>query len=278
MPSHFWRKLALGLPTLIGARPQGFFIPYRYADQLRPPATYDAAGDLFAAARPEFMAGLGLLETYRNDLARIADMADAPAPRWGQEWFAPLDAAMLYAIIRARAPRLLLEIGSGHSTRFAARAIADGALATRHVAIDPQPRAALGQLPVTLHKCVLGDADPAIFAELAAGDILFIDSSHILMPGTDVDQLFNRILPALPAGALVHIHDIFLPDDYPADWAWRGYNEQLAVLPLLTSGAYRTLFASRFVATRLHKEGAALLLATLPPNKTPATSLWLEKA
>lgn len=278
MTARFWRKLAFSLPTLIGARSRGFFIPYRYAHRVRPPAIYDAAFDLFTTARPDFAAALALLDSYQGDLARIDRSAAAPAPRWGQDWFAPLDAAMLYAIIRARAPRMLIEIGSGHSTRFAARAIADGGLATRHIAIDPAPRADLGRLPVTLRRDVLEDIDAAVFAELAAGDILFIDSSHILMPGTDVDQLLNRVLPHLPRGVIIHIHDIFLPDDYPADWAWRGYNEQLAVLPLLTSGAYRPLFASRFVAAWMQKELAASLVATLPMNRNFATSLWLEKS
>ena len=64
-----------------------------------------------------------------------------------------------------------------------------------------------------------------------------IDSSHTLVPGSDVDLLLNRVLPALSAGAVVHVHDIFLPDNYPDDWAWRGYNEQLGVAPLLFGGA-----------------------------------------
>ncbi len=211
------------------------------------------------------------------DLRRIEAVAPAPAPRWNQDWFATLDAAILYAMIRARAPRLLLEIGSGHSTRFAARAILDGKLPTRHVAIDPAPRADCSGLAVDLQRVMLDDIDPKLFGDLRAGDILFIDSSHILMPGTDVDQLFNRILPLLPRGIVIHIHDIFLPDDYPADWAWRGYNEQLAVLPLLTSGAYRPLFSSRYVQRAPAKELAASLVATLPCHENLATSLWLEK-
>lgn len=273
----FWRKLMLGLTTLTGARQRGFFIPYRYAHQVRSPAGYDLASHLFAASHSHFSAALTRLDTYRTELTQIEALAEAPAPRWNQDWFAPLDAAILYATVRAQAPRLLLEIGSGHSTRFAARAIADGALPTRHVAIDPAPRADCSLLRIQLQRCVLDDVDPALFAELGRGDILFIDSSHILMPGTDVDQLFNRILPGLPSGVLVHIHDIFLPDDYPADWAWRGYNEQLAALPLLTSGAYRALFASRYVQTRMAKELAASLVATLPCHNNLATSLWLEK-
>ncbi|MFX7914564.1 class I SAM-dependent methyltransferase, partial [Acinetobacter baumannii] len=87
------------------------------------------------------------------------------------------------------------------------------------------------------------DADCAVFAALAAGDVLFIDSSHVLMPGSDVDLLFNQVLPRLKPGVLVHIHDIFLPDDYPASWGWRGYNEQQGVACLL-QGGWRLLWAS----------------------------------
>lgn len=276
MPTGFWRQFCLGLTTLCGAKRQGFFIPYRYADQVSAPQGYDVAEALFDAARDRFAAALSALGDYRVELTSIGADAPAPAPRWGQEWFAPLDAAMLYAFIRRHRPARLLEVGSGHSTRFAARAISDGKLSTRHAAIDPAPRAALSGLDVTLHRSVLKDADRALFAGLLSGDMLFIDSSHILMPGTDVDDLFNRILPALPKGVLVHIHDIFLPDDYPADWAWRGYNEQLAVSPLMTGG-YKPLFASRYAETRMKEETAASLIATLPSSKAPATSLWLEK-
>ena len=278
MPIGSWRKLTLGLSTLLGVRARGFFIPYRYAHQVRPPEAYEVAGELFARAADDFKATLSELDRYRDDLARIGATATAPAPRWNQDWFGTLDAAILYATIRTRAPRLLLEIGSGHSTRFAARAIADGALSTRHVAIDPAPRADCSQLPVELHRCVLQDAAPAIFANLRAGDILFVDSSHILMPGTDVDQLLNSVLPRLPSGVRVHIHDIFLPDDYPPDWRWRGYNEQSAVLQLLAGGAYRARFASRYVQTRMQTELAASLIATLPCHANLATSLWLEKS
>ena len=78
-------------------------------------------------------------------------------------------------------------------------------------------------MPVLLHRRIAG-----IWATIRSGDMLFIDSSHIAMPGTDVDRLFLDILPRLPAGAIVHVHDIMLPDAYPESWSWRGYNEQIA--------------------------------------------------
>ena len=98
------------------------------------------------------------------------------------------------------------------------------------------------------------------------------------MPGSDVDILLNRVLPMLPAGALVHIHDIFLPFDYPPTWGWRAYNEQQGVVPLLVTGAYRPLFASAWAERRLADRLSASVVARLPrPADAIAASLWLEK-
>jgi hypothetical protein len=115
------------------------------------------------------------------------------------------------------------------------------------------------------------------FSRLQPGDMLFVDSSHVLMPGTDVDWLLNRILPRLAAGVLVHFHDVFLPDPYPAGWAWRGYNEQQALAPLLHSGAYECRFASHYARTRLPDRLERGVLARLPRHAAPDSSLWLQK-
>jgi len=105
-----------------------------------------------------------------------------------------------------------------------------------------------------------------------------IDSSHILMPGSDVDYLLGHVLPRLPAGVLVQFHDIFLPDDYPVSWAWRGYNEQQGVLPLILSGDWEVIFASRFVATRAKKMLADSVVGSLPLEAEAIESaLWLRK-
>jgi hypothetical protein len=118
----------------------------------------------------------------------------------------------------------------------------------------------------------------APFEALAAGDILAIDSSHILMPGSDVDLLLNTVLPILPAGVVVHFHDIFLPDAYPADWDWRGYNEQLGVAALLAGGAWQVLFGSHHVVTRMADAVRASVAGRLPLLAgAMESSLWLEK-
>jgi predicted O-methyltransferase YrrM len=267
----------MGQRTLAGTAREGIFIPYRYADSLPLPGKlppYPAVAARLAAAADDFRALLCAAAAFADDLARIGPDRP-PAPRWDQDWFATLDALAAYTIVRTRRPARIVEVGAGHSTRFLARAIADGGRATRLTAIDPAPRAALGGLKVELVTATVGDADPTAFAGLAPGDVLFIDSSHILVPGSDVDLLLNRVLPDLPAGVLLHVHDIFLPDDYPADWHWRGYNEQQGVAPLITAG-WRPLFASHYVTTRMADDLAASIAATLPrAADARAASLWL---
>jgi predicted O-methyltransferase YrrM len=273
----WWRRLCFGLDTVTGLDRKGFFIPYARAKSVVAPGRYEAAVKAYAAAEPVMAAAIDTLEGLGEDLRRIEGDAPAPQPRWNQDWFCGLDAAMLYTLIRARAPQRVIEIGSGHSTRFACRAIQDGALATQFVAIDPQPRADLGRLAIRFERTTLQEADRALFDTLQAGDVLFVDSSHILMPGSDVELVLTEILPRLPAGALVHFHDIFLPDGYPAGWTWRGYNEQSAVAGLMLNGGWRILFASHYAASRFRDRLAAGPLGQVPAAAGPVSSLWLEK-
>ena len=266
------RRLGLGLATLAGAR-RGFFIPYRHAAGVVPQG-YPALEPAFAAAEPRFAQVLSAIEAYGEDLRRIA--AGGTPARFDQDWFPPLDAAA-YAIVRAARPARIVEVGSGHSTRFLAQAVADGGFASEIVCIDPQPRAAIAALPVRHVPLLLHEADPALFGALMPGDVLFIDSSHVALPGTDVDRLFLDVLPRLPAGVLVHVHDVFLPDPYPAEWAWRGYNEQLLVAALIVGGACELTWSSRWAATRLDPAAQQGVLAALPrASGAFDTSLWLR--
>ena len=196
-----------------------------------------------------------------------------PAPRWSQDWFPRLDAAAAYAIVRRTQPRRIVEVGSGHSTRFLARAVADGGLETEITSIDPQPRATITGLPVRFVRTPVQSVAVSLFQALEGGDILFIDSSHQVKPGSDLEFLLERVLPRLAAGVRLHFHDIFLPDPYPEIWAWRRYNEQEAVAQLLADG-YALEFSSHQTASgRLNG-----VLARLPlVAGALESSLWLTK-
>ena len=275
------RRLKFGLPTVLGMDQKAFLIPYRYASTLPPAGTraaYAPIEALFQRCESQFAECLQDIETHRVALRAIGEQP-APAPRWRQDWFPRLDGAAAYAMILRFAPARIVEVGSGHSTRFFSRAATDGGLATEITAIDPAPRAVLDGLDnVSVLRQTVQQAGLAPFEKLAKGDVLTIDSSHILMPGSDVDLLVNRVLPSLPDGVIVHIHDIFLPDDYPTDWAWRGYNEQLGIAPLLTGGGWQPLFASHFVATRMAVALSGTVVGQLMlPEGAHESSLWLKK-
>jgi predicted O-methyltransferase YrrM len=270
------RAAGLGLATILGLRTAGYVIPYRHAAaDWR--SGYPALKPLFVAAEPAMRDLLAQADALAADLTAIDGRGEAAA-RFDQEWFPTLDALAAYAMVRTSRPGRIVEIGSGHSTRFLARAVRDGALATAITCIDPQPRATIATLPVTHVPALLAEAPAAVFDGLRAGDMLFIDSSHIAMPGTDVDRLVLDVVPRLPAGTLLHVHDIFLPDDYPQDWHWRGYNEQLVIGALLAGGGWDILFASHWLATRHGALLSAGIAGRLPraPAALPS-SLWLRK-
>ena len=268
------RRLRMGLATLLG-RPLGFFTPYRYAGAVAPPGPYPAIEAAFRAAEPSFGAVLDQIDAHGERLAGLK--GPPPEPRWGQSWFPRLDGAAAYALVRRHPPGRIVEVGSGHSTRILARAARDAGQGTRITCIDPAPRAALRGLEVAWRERVLGEADLPLFAALEPGDMAFFDSSHILWPGTDVDLMLNRILPLLAPGVLVHIHDILLPDPYPAAWEWRGYTEQNGLAGWILGGAFSPVFSSHYALTRMaaaKRPG----IARLPlPEGAFETSLWLRR-
>lgn len=273
------RRLRFQLADALGLGQYGWFIPYRYRAGSPPPVDpYPEAP--FTAARPQIRESLEQAARYSDQWPGMDGRDPPPAPRFDQDWFPGLDAALLYGLVRARKPKRIIEIGSGHSTRFAARAIADEGLDTALTAIDPAPRADIAGLSgrIAIQRCTIQQADLSQFGKLSAGDMLFIDSSHVLMPGSDVDILFNRVMPLLPTGVLVHIHDILLPDPYPPGWDWRGYNEQNAVYGLVSGGGYQIIASSWYAEMRMTDDIAAMM-PDLPPKPAGAmaTSLWLLK-
>jgi hypothetical protein len=271
------KRTIYGLRTILGLGRRGYFIPYRYASEIASGnERYPWLHDRFSShCDTAFRNVLENISRLRGDLEGIS--GDPPSPRWKQDWFPGLDAAAAYAFVRQTKPRTIIEIGSGHSTRFMVRAKQDGGLATEIICIDPSPRADLRGLDLDLRNVPVQKLDPSALPGLRSGDILFVDSSHIAMPGGDVDWILNNLIPGLPKGVLLHFHDVFLPDPYPPSWEWRGYNEQIVVAALLAGGRAVPVFSSHFV--RKHR---ADLIDSLEINWIPLiegaieSSLWLE--
>jgi hypothetical protein len=240
--------------------------------------------ELVAAGEPSYRAALERIASYGDELARIPhDAPDGRSPAWVNDFLPGLDGAAIYAYLRSREPRTYLEVGSGTSTRFARRAIEDGGLATRIVSIDPSPRAEVDAICDEVIRSPMELADAAPFEALEAGDVLFLDGSHRVFTGSDATVFFLDLLPALAPGVLVGVHDVYLPDDYPADIAERHYSEQylLAALILGEPSWLRLELAADFVSKRPE------LASTLDPLwsrpelagvQTHGVALWLETA
>ena len=268
----------MGQRTLSGESREGWFIPYRHAGETDETGVNSRLLTMFRKQIPDFRDVLESIAACRGKLLAIGVNDEAPSPRWDQDWFAGLDAASAYAMVAHHRPARIIEVGSGHSTRFMTRAISDGGFDCRFTSIDPTPRADISRLNVELVSSIVQEAPLSLFGELGAGDVLFIDSSHILMPGTDVDLLFGQIIPALPSGVLVHVHDIFLPFPYPKEWQLRGYNEQNGLAPLIGSGALNVLLPAHFAGLEMQQDVSELCGFIPRPRPNHDASIWAIRA
>ena len=144
------------------------------------------------------------------------------------------DAEYLYSFLRLMKPKKLVEIGSGFSTLMARNAIGrngmqDDDYRCEHICVEPYEQPWLEKLDVGVIRRRVEECGVELFASLVAGDVLFIDSSHMIRPQGDVLFEYLELLPALRSGVFVHIHDIFTPRDYPKVWVVdenRLWNEQ----------------------------------------------------
>ena len=272
--------MVYGLLTVLNIKDMGFFIPHRYAAGLkRNKNQIHWIHKWFSEDKVKaFSDTLELVSAFNKDLKKIDYQSRSKnKPRWHQDWFPGLDAAVAYSFVRSKKPKNILEIGSGHSTRFILKAIKDGNLDTSLTCVDPAPRASFFSEKINFFEKTIQSVDLKQLPELSKGDFLIIDSSHIAVSGSDVDIIVNQILPNLPKGVFVHFHDIFFPDHYPPAWKWREYNEQLVISALLFGGRFEPVFSSHFVRRYLEEYIKRHDLCWIPVMPGAfESSLWLE--
>jgi hypothetical protein len=194
--------------------------------------------------------------------------------------FSGTDALALYCMIRHFRPGRILEVGSGFSSRLAAQAALKNG-GTRLTCIEPYPdevlRAGFPGLDSLIDKQVQ-DVPLAIFSELRANDILFIDSAHVVRIGGDVNYLFLEIIPRLRPGVIVHVHDIFFPKEYPREWVidqMRFWNEQYLLQAFLAfNSAFEVLLCNSYLGLK-HR---SVMKATFPNSPWwGGGSFWMRR-
>jgi len=194
------------------------------------------------------------------------------------------DAEFLYQIIRKTKPAKVLEIGSGNSTLIARAAIKRNHEENReyrceHVCIEPYEAPWLETLGVKVLRQRAQDVESALFEELGAGDLLFIDSSHIIRPQGDVLTEYLEILPRLRSGVIVHVHDIYSPRDYPADWLFGKvllWNEQYLLEAFLTHNRDWEVIGALNLLQHRHYDALHRACPYLTPNREPG-SLYIQR-
>lgn len=280
-------------------RPAGWFglrvLPASYEDPLPDPRWHERA------AEPSQLVGIDVDLEAQVALARRwaasygPEYGTFPADRsphqpnryhWRNGSLSAADAYVLYSTIRDLRPARVLEVGAGYSTLVTAEAMsanaADGSPG-RFVAMDPYPRRFLRSAVPGLDD-MLGvtaqDAPLSLFTELGDGDVLFIDSSHVLKTGSDVQRLFCEVLPRLQPGVTVHVHDIFLPFEYPRSWIeddLRLLNEQYLLQAFLTGNRdWKVVWAG----TLMHAARPDVLAEAFPGHQAheAPSSFWIRRS
>jgi predicted O-methyltransferase YrrM len=221
--------------------------------------------------------------------AFVDELRDVPAESsrtgefcWNNAFWNNADALVQYGLVRSRRPRRYVEVGCGWSSLLLARALARNERPCEVDLVEPfGNEAQLATLPSSWrrHRTILQRAPLELFDRLERGDVLFYDGSHCSKTASDVNWFFFRILPRLASGVLIHMHDIFLPDDYPEDWIFeRGqtWNEQYVLQAfLMHNDSYRIEIANRYLFRSRYEELERLYEGVQP---SWGCSFWFEKA
>ncbi len=191
--------------------------------------------------------------SYSNRFAEINDQQqekDSTKPTWNNGFLPGLDIVGIYTMLAEYKPSTYVEIGSGNSTKVAYKAKQDQQLNTKIVSIDPMPRAEIDALTDELIRKPFENIDFSFLYDLKENDILFVDNSHRILPNSDSMVFYMEILPRLKKGVIVHIHDIYIPYDYPQFMCDRFYSEQygLAMYLLANPSKYKTLLPNYFIS------------------------------
>lgn len=204
---------------------------------------------------------------------------------YDNDYFTGSDAVGYALMLRHLRPRRVVEVGAGHSSALALdvdELFLGGR--TRFLFVDPEPERLRGlvrdaELEGRLVASPVQDVPLARFEELGPGDVLFVDSSHVLKAGSDVQHLVDEVYPRLASGVHVHVHDVFWPFEYPPSWLATGcaVNEAYAMRALLQAGsAYEIVLFNTFLE-RFHRGWFAARMPLVLTGRYPTGGIWLRR-
>lgn len=272
-------------------RPPGhFYSPIPNLDELQKQADV-----LWPAKLPDQIPAIDLhekeqLATFAQvaKFARELDVPEQPTEPWRyyseNVAYGPGDALILHGMLRLIRPKRLIEIGSGHSSAMTLDTVEHflGGQ-TELTFIEPYPELLESLLRpgdrerVTVMPSALQQVPLETFMSLQDGDVLFIDSTHVLKTGSDVAFLYGTVLPALNKGVWIHIHDMFYPFEYPRDWVMEGraWSEIYLVRAFL---AFNRDYEIQLFNHWLLAKHLDLIEAELPAMlANPGGALWLRR-
>lgn len=201
--------------------------------------------------RAEYEVFLNNTLQFKDNIQKIGKTVppENHVPYWNNGFLPGLDIIVLYSMLVQKKPRKYIEVGSGNSTKVATKAKQENDLQTEIISIDPFPRAEIDNLADRVIRKPFESIDADFLLELEENDILFIDNSHRILPNSDSMVFFLETLPKLKKGVIVHIHDVYLPYDYPQFMCDRFYTEQygLAIYLLANPEKYKTIMPNYFV-------------------------------
>jgi Methyltransferase domain len=298
--------------AIVGAIPQGFIrvlletlearrdIPEAAGFHVYPRAYYSPLLlqeeiDLTVLDRRRLLPGIKLNEqralaliekvsSYGAELDTFPYESDGRSPFWfGNDWFNDFDAATLYALLRHLKPRRYVELGCGFSSLISSSALArnlaegftcDAVYADPHPRLDVEKFLSCGRLI----RQRVQDVSFALITSLEAGDVLFIDTSHVVKFQSDVVHALVAILPSLKPGVWIHIHDVFTPYDYPREWLSQSRfsnNEQYALEAMLSGGDRYDVELPLYL---VWKEQISALMKLFPRGRSRPQSFWMRRS
>jgi Methyltransferase domain len=284
------RIAADGRPRDVQWRPSGhFYSPYPdMADyERRAPGLLDRDRDVVGVDL-HVDEQLALVDAVVDELDGSIDLSEHPVPGEKRRYwldnfaYAHGDGVVLHGMLRHLQPRRIVEVGSGFSSALILDTVDEWLPGAEVTFVEPHPELLEDLLRpgdeegVTIHRAPVQDVDPAVFAGLRRGDVLFIDSTHVCKPGSDVNHLFFEVLPRLPLGVWVHLHDIFFPFEYPDAWVREGraWHEVYLLRAFLS---FNRAFEVRWFQDYLWSCQRAALTRLPWVEKNPGGNLWLER-